>query len=189
MKTCQNCGKELEENAAVCQNCGKKVKVKAPIYKKWWFWVAIVAVIFVAANSSADGDDNGNQDIPAGTQGSVIQQPTETITEPPVTYEVVELQTMLDDLEENAMRAEKTYQDKHVEITGKIDSFDSDGAYISIEPDTEIIYWTTVMCYIKNDTQSQFLMNKSVGDTVTIKGEITLIGEVLGYSIDIHEIS
>ena len=95
---------------------------------------------------------------------------------------------MLDDLENNAMKAEKTYQDKKIEITGKIANFDSDGSYITIEPVDGEFTWTTVMCYIKNKAQEEFLLSKSKGDTVTIKGKIKSIGEVLGYSIDIAEV-
>lgn len=96
---------------------------------------------------------------------------------------------MLDDLKENAMKAETLYQDKLVEVTGKIANFDSDGFYISIEPvDADAWNFTTVMCYIKNDFQKDLLLEKSKGDTVTIKGQITTIGEVLGYSLNIHGI-
>ena len=45
------------------------------------------------------------------------------------------------------------------------------------------------MCDIKNEDQRDYLMEKSVGDTVTIKGKITDIGEFLGYIIKIDEIN
>ena len=44
------------------------------------------------------------------------------------------------------------------------------------------------MCYIKNDSQKEFLVEKSVGDIITIKGQVKSIGEVMGYSIDIKEV-
>ena len=37
------------------------------------------------------------------------------------------------------------------------------------------------MCYIKDD-------EKNVGDTVTVKGKVKSIGEVLGYQLDIKEV-
>lgn len=119
-----------------------------------------------------------------GTTSETVTQPAEEIV-----YEVVDLQTMFDDLDGNAMKAETKYQKKYVEFECKINSFDSDGSYISVEP-VNASEWnfTTAMCYIKNDTQKEFLIEKSVGDSITIKGKVKSIGEVLGYTIDINEV-
>ena len=97
---------------------------------------------------------------------------------------------MIDELKENALRAQNKYNNLYVEITGKISSFDSSGYYISVEA-TNAGEWNidTIMCYIKNDTQKNFLMEKAVGDTVTIKGKIISVGEFLGYSLNIDSIS
>ncbi len=178
MKTCKNCGKEIENGAVICVNCGVAVKQKKPIFKKWWFWlVIIIAVIAIATSGGGDSEskDSGNNDSVASNSEIV--------------YEAVDLQTMLDDLSGNALKAEKTYMNKYVEVTGKITNFDSDGSYISIEP-TNADEWNfdTVMCKIKNDAQEEFLMEKSVEDTVVIKGKITSVGEVLGFTINIDEI-
>ena len=64
---------------------------------------------------------------------------------------------------------------------------DSSGQYISIyaDGDFEII---GVTCYIKNNDQKQKVMDMSIGDTVTLKGKITDVGEVFGYSLNIDEI-
>lgn len=96
---------------------------------------------------------------------------------------------MLDELEENALKAETKYQNKYIEVTGKIASFDSDGSYISIEPvNADAWNFDRVTCDIKNESQRNFLLEKSKGDIVTIKGKVTSIGEILGYDIDIKEI-
>ena len=44
------------------------------------------------------------------------------------------------------------------------------------------------ICYIKTEAHEEFLIEKNVGDTITIKGKVKSIGEVLGYSIDIDEV-
>ncbi|MBQ7960071.1 MAG: hypothetical protein IJ285_02525 [Clostridia bacterium] len=112
---------------------------------------------------------------------------TEAATE--IVYETANLQTMIDTLQENAMKAETLYQNKYIEVQGKIANFDSDGSYISIKP-VGASEWdlTTTMCYIKNNTQKEFLMEKNVGDVITIKGKVKSIGEVMGYSINIDEV-
>ncbi|MBQ3114797.1 MAG: zinc ribbon domain-containing protein [Clostridia bacterium] len=172
---CKKCGNEVDKKAVVCTSCG--CKIKKPIYKKWWFW-GVIVVIAIAIGASSGGNETtvSNND---NAQNQVEE----------ITYEVVDLQTMFDELDSNAMKAEANYQKKNVEFECKIKSFDSDGSYISVEP-VGASEWNFVsaMCYIKNDTQKEFLIQKNVGDIITIKGQVKSIGEVVGYSIDIKEV-
>ena len=193
---CSKCGAEITEpNAEKCANCGEKIK--KPLYKKWWFWVIVgVCVIgFGGMLSEEEGGDTTDTQVTIEnvTQGSnpiVTQKPVETqAPSSQKTYEVVDLQDMFDELDANALRAESKYQDKYVQFEGKIASFDSDGAYISVEPvDADEWNFTTILCYITEKEQKEYLMNLSTGDKVTIKGKITSIGEIIGYSMKIHEI-
>ncbi len=175
---CKKCGQEIDKKAVICVNCG--CKIKKPIFKKWWFWVIVVfVVIIVGSATSGTGEETVGSSENIGT--NVSQQD--------ITYTNVELQTMFDELESNAMKAENNYQGKYVEFRCKISNFDSDGSYISVEP-INASEWnlTTAMCYIKNNTQKDFLLNKNVDDEITIKGKIKSIGEVLGYTVDINEV-
>jgi aspartyl/asparaginyl-tRNA synthetase len=95
---------------------------------------------------------------------------------------------MMDELSSNALKAEKKYQDQYVEITGILSNIDSDGKYIGLVPSDDEYAFIGVQCYIKSDEQTDRVMEMTIGDTVTIKGQITIIGEVLGYSLDIDEI-
>ncbi len=176
---CKNCGSEIDDKAVVCTKCGvavQKTKKKKSLFKRWWFWV-IVGVLLIGIVAGSSGGDSTSNNTPAGNN------PSENVE---IVYEQVDLRTMLDELDANALKAEKTYQDKYVEVRGKIANFDSDGSYISIEPvNADGWNFTTVMCYIKNDEQLNFLLDKSVGDTVTVQGKITSVGEILGYSLNI----
>ena len=176
-KYCQKCGAEITDpKAKSCSACG--TKIKKPLYKKWWFWLIIGLVFIMVVGASG----SGSEDSPS-TPGESTTASSE------ITYEIVDLQTMIDDLNNNAMKAEALYQNKYVQIEGRITSFDSDGKYISVEALTADAWnFDTVMCYIKSDAQRQILINKSVDDVVTIKGRIISIGEVLGYSLNIDEI-
>lgn len=149
--------------------------------------VSLVMAILLLCVFGVFALGSGESSSTSGADSQSTETTTETATE--VVYEAVELQTMFDALDENAMKAENTYQGKAIEFTCQIASFDSDGSYISVEP-VGAGEWnfTTAMCYIKNDAQKEYLMEKNVGDTITIKGKITSIGEVLGYSIDIDEV-
>ena len=102
---------------------------------------------------------------------------------------MVILYKMFDDLDANAMKAESTYNNKYVEFSCKIANFDSSGKYIGVEP-VNASEWNfiTAICYIKNDNQKSFLIEKNVGDVITIKGKVKSIGELLGYSLDIKEV-
>ena len=137
--------------------------------------VAVIAIILLYPDSFNGGNTDNT---PKATTISQIQ------------YEKVDLQVMLDELDTNALRAEETYQDKYIEITGKITLFDSDGKYIAIEPcEATELSFDSVKCSLTDPTHKTFLLEKSVGDVVTIRGKVVSVGEVLGYSVKIVEIS
>ena len=185
---CKNCGKEIDNKAVVCIHCGNAVKPKKSknILKKWWFWL-IVAIVVIAVASSGGNTENTNDTTVTTSNGEHVSDEATLPVE--VVYEVVDLRTMFDDLKNNAMKAEANYQKKHIEVTGEISSFDSDGKYISIRVvGGDAWDFDTMLCKIKNDEQRALLIERSVGDEVTLKGKVTSIGEVLGYSMDIEAI-
>jgi len=174
---CKKCGQEVDKKAVVCPGCG--CKISKSIFKKWWFWILLV-VAAVVIGSAGDGSEE-TKDINKAADSKAGEE---------IVYEAVDLQVMFDELEGNAMKAENTYKDKYVEFDCKIQNFDSDGAYISVEPvNADEWNFTTAMCYIKNDAQRELLVEKNVGDVVKIKGKIKDIGEIMGYSIDIAEVN
>lgn len=177
--------KRSRKNAVICVSCGCNLKKKA-IYKKWWFWLIVVFVIVLIASAGGEGakENSGGETSSAGISASQNSSTAKKV------YEKADLRTMIEELKENALKAEKTYQNKFVEIQCVITNFDSDGSYISVEP-TNADEWdfTTVTCYIKNDTQLDFLLEKSKGDVITIKGKVKSVGEILGYGINIDQVS
>lgn len=141
--------------------------------------VAVIAIILVFPDSFKGGNKDTTPNAPTNATASAQIQ-----------YEQVNLQDMLDELKTNALRAEETYQDMYVEITGKIDVFDSDGKYVSILPcDAPDWSFENVQCYLTDPAHKTFLLGKNVGDVVTIKGKVSSIGEIIGYHVDIAEIS
>lgn len=137
--------------------------------------VAVITIVLMFPNSFKR-DNTGNE---ASTPVSLQIQ-----------YEKVDLQVMLDELDTNALRAEEKYQGKNIEITGEIRVFDSDGKYISIVPcGAAKLSIDTVRCHLADQTHKDFLLEKNVGDVVTIKGKVFSIGEVIGYGVKIAEIS
>ena len=66
-------------------------------------------------------------------------------------------------------------------------NIDSDGAYINIDTSDEWDF-TNIQCFIQNDDQLDKIKSMSKGDAIVIKGEVTDVGELLGYTIDIDSI-
>ena len=194
MKTAQNvcpkCGNtEINENMKKCPNCGKKLGT--PVYKKWWFWVIIVVGVLIIAGAGATTEDEPEYESPSSSVSTTTttERQTTAVESSGKNYIKVDLQKMMDDLDENALKAEKTYNNAYIEVTGKIAGFDSDGSYITIEP-VNASEWNldTVTCYIKDKEQLDILLEKAKGDKITIQGKITSVGEFLGYSLKIDAI-
>ncbi len=179
-KFCEKCGKPMLNNAVMCMSCG--AKVKKPIFKEWWFWLIIAVVIIALGNA-------GNNSTETPTNNEQPSQTQQTMPAENITYEVYTVSQLLDDLANNALKAEETYKNKHVEITGTLSNIDSDGSYISLSPTNNSFTLVNVQCYIKNEEQKARILELEKGDTVTIKGKIKSIGELLGYSIDIHAVN
>lgn len=172
MKKCKYCKSEMDDKAKVCPTCKRK---QPGIGKFILIAVIVVVIIAIIGGATSEGD-------PANTGNAGNTDTT------PVEYTAVELKTLFDDLHNNALKAEKDYQNAYVEVTGEISNIDSDGDYISIKEIGVMFTLDNMMCNIKDDAQLDVILTKSVGDTVTIKGKIKSIGEVLGYTLDIDSI-
>lgn len=153
-------------------------KVKKPIYKKWWFWL-IVVIVVVAISSSSNDTNTTNP-----TSSSTSTESNETIE-----YTVVDIDELEDALTNNAAAAKDKYKGKYLEIKGRLGTIDSDLKYISLLSITDEWDISGIHCSIKNNEQKEVVKTLSKDQTITIKGKITDVGEVLGYYLDIIEIS
>lgn len=192
MTTCKHCGAEIAAGAKVCPQCGGKNK--KPLYKRPWFIILIVVILLGAVGSAGGGDKEPQEGVTtSGSQSMESQagdaQSSEEPQEPEIVYTPYEVQNLMDDLQENALKAAQTYEDQYVELTGDLNVVDSSGKYISITPSGDQFAFIGVQCYLKSDEQRDVVMNSSIGDRLTVKGKITSVGEVMGYSLDIDEIS
>lgn len=156
--------------------------MKKPIYKKWWFWVIVVVLVIaiIPAEEEAEGSENPSD----GETETTIE---ETTTEPSQKYMVRSVSELVADLEKNALNAKEQYDGEYVEITGRVDVIDASGNYISLYPTDNEWAFTGVQCFVDGKEQKEFIRNISAGDVVTLRGKITAVGEVLGYTLNIHE--
>lgn len=189
MVICKHCGAKIAKTAKVCPKCGGKNKM--PIYKRWWFIVLAVFLGISIIDSLGGGEDtqtSGSVGTKVSANVSGNQQAQET-QEPEITYTVYSVAELVNDLDTNALKASEKYKNQYVELTGRLDSIDSSGSYISIEPGVEKYEYTGVICYIKAPEQKNVIMDMEIGDTVVVKGKITDVGEFLGYYLNIDEVS
>lgn len=173
-KKCKYCKTEIPADAKICPQCRKKLK--GGKFK----WI-LLTLIILCAIGAATGGSNSNSSTKS--TDSTLSKKEDT----PKEYTSVSVNDMMADLDNNAMGASDKYKDKYLEITGKLTNIDASGKYIDLmaDGDFEII---GVQCYIKNDEQKTKVASMTKGETVTLKGKCTDVGEVLGYSLDIEEI-
>lgn len=155
-------------------------KEKKPVYKKWWFWVIIVVLVIGIAG--AGSSSNNTQQTSSNT---ISQQSSQEET---IEYTAVTVDELEDALSNNAAAAKDTYNNKYLEITGRLGTIDSDLQYISLLSTTNEFDLTGIHCSIKNEEQKNIVKTLSKDDTITVRGKITDVGEVLGYYLDITEI-
>ena len=187
---CKTCGAEIASKAKSCPQCG--AKNKKPFYKKWWFWIILVFV-FVGSAGIGSGDTNtdsttGNTPTNSSTQYTSSKETTETPVE--ISYAHYDVTELFDALSGNALKAKNTYKDQYVEIEGYLSVIDSDSNYISVgaQPNNYQYLLQNVQCYIKTKDQLTQVMDLNIGDSITVRGKIKDVGEILGYSLNIDSI-
>lgn len=213
MNICKNCGYQFD--SPFCPNCGAPAQPQSqpqpqvnqpqqftqpmhqPKQKKsgclavglailgMILLISIVCSVMKNFNKPIEGNTTSSSST--ASSGKSDKKDTKP-TEKPIKYAKYKVSEMMDDLDNNAMKAEKKYTDKYVEITGKLYNIDSDGKYIDLGPTDDEFAIIGVQCYIKTKDQSNKIMDMKKGQTVTLKGKITEVGEVIGYSLDIKEI-
>ena len=188
---CKTCGAEMASNAKVCPQCG--AKNKKPIFKKWWFWVLVVIII-----GSIIGGSSGSKNTPSDpannnetTQGETAKQEEPVKEEESITYTHYNVTDLFDALEDNALKASGTFKGQYVEIEGYLGTIDSSGSYICVGAGSNNYdyFLQDVQCYVKSDEQLAQIMEMSTDDPIVVRGKITDVGEILGYSLNIDSIN
>lgn len=179
-RACPACGTEIRDpKTDKCPFCGEGVK--RPVHKGLWLWVMIgVSTVVLVGGIILHGTVFPHGATEPGGEGPGDE---------PVSYTAVELQSMFQELGDNAARAKELYQDEYVQFEGQIVILDGDGAYIRVK-DGNADAWNapTILCYVTDREQRGFLELASKGDRITVRGRITGVGQVRGYTLKIYEI-
>jgi len=155
-------------------------KIKKPIYKRWWFIVGIVLIIVIGAGGAMGG---GDDKTPSG-DNNTAEEPADEAAKTPTAVTVDEL---MNALEANALNAAQTYEGMYVELTGELSVIDASGDYFSLIPANDDWAIIGVQCYISEEQVSQ-VSTFTDGQSVTVIGTITDVGEILGYSLNVESI-
>lgn len=190
MRTCKSCGHEISAKGKVtCPNCGRVNK--KPIYKRFWF-IALALIVFMGVIGSMGSDEPGPSPEPndvAEVKEVSNEEPVkeEQAPEPkpePVDVTIDELNEML---ESNALKASETYKGEYVRVTGLLHNVDASGDYFSLESPNEDFTLIGFSCDIREEHRDT-VMNLEMGQSVTVVGEISTVGEVMGYRMDVNKI-
>jgi|GEM_PF-248017 lysyl-tRNA synthetase class II/ribosomal protein L40E len=194
MITCRHCGARIAAGAKICPQCGGKNK--KPFYKRVWFW-GLIALVAIGGMGAGGGSRDAADPVPAasgkeaeGQEGAVqtAEEKTPEKQEEVIEYTACSVSKMMEDLNANAMKASDTYKGKYLEITGRLGTIDSEGAYIALLPEDDQFAVIGVHCNVKNEEQKAQVASMSSDDTVTLRGKCRDVGEVLGYTLDIDSI-
>lgn len=169
--------------------------------KKKWFkrpltWV-IAAIVLIAIAVNGGGGDSGTVATSdtaaseAAAPAAVEESLPEAVAEPEATEQrtpiSVTAATLIDTLESNALKAETTYKGQYVTVTGYVSNIDAQGKYFSVDAGPDTFTLTGVQAFITPE-QKVRVAEFSAGEQVTFTGEVTKVGEVMGYSIDVDSI-
>lgn len=195
---CKKCGKANEDGAKFCSGCGtpfdseygggvhvpkgllekdNKTKPKKKKGKGCLVGILVFFALFIIIGVFGSSDTE-NSSAPSGSASVQSESKAE------VTYTPVTVKEMMEVLDANPLNASDKYKGQYLEVTGKLSVIDSDGKYISLTSDDPFAI-TGVACDLKNDEQREVVKSLSMGQSVTVRGKCTTVGEVLGYRIDV----
>jgi len=195
-KFCQSCGKEIDEKAEICVGCGVRAekegsstkKTKGPIWKRWWFWVIAIFVLFVIIGAVSEepeidpaGQEEEKKDVEEAKEEEEIEEEIEVIE--------ISATQLSKEYDENKVAADSKYKDELLKISGTIDDIGKDIAgtpYVSLEGREYSLFG--VQCMFNRDKEED-LIELRKGQKIILKGEVSseMIGNIIVKDCEIIE--
>ncbi len=115
-------------------------------------------------------------------------QSVEQTKQEPVNYAEAYIDVLINDVQNNAAKANKNYKGKNVKITGgHVSVIESEGRYIVIKGSDQFNL-LQVQCYPKNKDVKAAILELDKDQPITVYGKIKDVGEIMGYSLDLVKI-
>ena len=195
MIICKHCGQPISDKSKICPFCGGNVKV--PFYDKTWFHILLVLIIFTGIDYVIRNPNPEPivyrtpivESAGASSQSSV-DSGEEIDEQETAEYSSESLSKMIDMVEDYPIKAEEEYTGKYIQVSGYLDTVDSDGKYFTIvsDPDDftllDNIHWSMD----KDSDVYDFIKDAKKGSYITVCGEITDVGETIYYMGDAHSV-
>jgi hypothetical protein len=147
-------------------------KASRPWFKKKRFWFLGVIAIIISIQLSGGGGTSSSNNSSSETSNEAAAAPAVKVT----------ADQLLTELEDNALAAKNTWENKLVTITGTLDNIDASGDYFSLRGNDEYSF-INVQIFI-DESFIEAVSAFAKGQKVTVTGEISGVGEILGYSVD-----
>lgn len=204
MIKCPECGNEISDKAFSCPKCGNPVSSNeyqtsnqtsnikrrnrakrereilandksgcgGCLFPSFIILGSIITILYFLVYSSSDSSNSSN-------------------LEPPAYCVPVTVNQMRDDLGENAVKAQSTYKNNWFEISGLLGTMDSDGYYFYLDAGPALFTFFSIKCKIPREKRSMIvnkLKEKQKGQSISVKGKVTDMGESMGYEVTIVDI-
>ncbi|ROR55053.1 putative nucleic acid binding protein [Luteococcus japonicus] len=166
-------------------------KATRPWFQKKRFWALGLLLLLIIGSALGGGSDTPAKPKEgtvaaapknkAEAKAPAEQQKEAEVAAPAETVLVVTADKLIQDLEKNALKANSTYKDKLVTVTGRVRNIDAQGDYFTVRGTDEYTL-TNIQIFI-NEEQKALVSEFSEGQTVTATGRVSDVGEFLGYSI------
>lgn len=134
-----------------------------------------------ASTNDAQAEETSSSSAPAAKKPAAKPKPA------PKPAMKVSAKQLISVLEGNALKAKNTYKGKRVTASGFVGNIDASGKYFSLDPEPDAFILTGVQVQLDKKFQKQ-VSNFEKGQKVTVTGEITDVGEVMGYELEAEAI-
>lgn len=98
---------------------------------------------------------------------------------------IVTVDELYNELDNNALKASSTYNNKYIELKGKISNIDAQGEYFNLSPLDDEYSWDSVSCKFSEEYIAT-VMNFSEGNEIVVRGTVSDVGEIFGYTLDVE---
>ncbi len=194
-KKCKHCATEIPMQAKVCPNCRKKqnggcltiVLIIIGIIIAFNIFIFIISGVLAMLGVTTNDLDKAIDNIDNAMVSEGIIEPT-TTTEKEVKKPIeVDITTMFEELDENALNAKDKYENQYIKVSGKVFTIDSDGKYFSIIEPNKSVSFDSIR--IRPTRENKDLLKTLKSDNIiTVIGTIKSVGEISGYSMTLDKI-
>ena len=176
----------MKKDKDICPNCGRVNK--KTINKRIRLIILGVIIIFgVIRLLNLEDNELTNQSnkeiVVVDNQEEKIEEKIEEIRDPIIAT----VDEIIEALDNNALRASKTYKGQYIKLKGKLLNIDSDGDYFFIGILSDKFSLDTVLCKIKKE-HLDAVMKFEDNQEVTVIGTIIDTGDNIRYTLEVEYI-